>query len=126
MGAFFAWIGLSEYIEGVRASVIFSKLMQKIIPLWIYTVIAVMPIFLSFCALTYGLYHQSKDWNTFGKSSTALFAIYHGDSIAQFVTDPLFFSNPVNEITIMVYTMLSAMAIYNFFTSVIGVQWGVI
>ena len=60
---------------------------------------------------------------TLGNSANSLFAIYHGDSISDILTDVKEVSNDLSILVIMAYTFLFAMAVYNFFTSVIGITW---
>jgi len=52
-----------------------------------------------------------------------LFAVYHGDSISDFTNSIREVSNSLNILYMFIYTCLFAMAVYNFFTSVIGDSW---
>ncbi|EWS70948.1 transmembrane protein, putative (macronuclear) [Tetrahymena thermophila SB210] len=122
-GCAIAWITVVQYVEYDRDHIIFSNLMSKVINQWLYTLIGIFPIFMAFGIFGYCMYSDSVFFHSFSYTMTTLFATYHGDQISDFMNSIKELSSPLEQMYMLLYTMLFAMAVYNFFTSTIGLAW---
>ncbi|KAL4445192.1 hypothetical protein ABPG74_022005 [Tetrahymena malaccensis] len=122
-GCAIAWITVVQYVEYDREHIIFSNLMSKVIKQWLYTLIGIFPIFMAFGIFGYCMYNDSVFFHSFSYTMTTLFATYHGDQISDFMNSIKELSSPLEQMYMLLYTMLFAMAVYNFFTSTIGLAW---
>ncbi|KAL4497039.1 hypothetical protein ABPG72_002195 [Tetrahymena utriculariae] len=122
-GCAIAWITVVQYVEYDREHIIFSNLMSKVIKQWLYTLIGILPILMAFGIFGNCMYSDSVFFHSFSYTLTTLFATYHGDQVSDFMNSIKELSSPLEQLYMLIYTMLFAMAVYNFFTSTIGLAW---
>lgn len=71
----------------------------------------------------YSIYNESIYFHNMSYTMTTLFATYHGDEISSFMNSINEFETPLSQFYIVCFTILFAMAVYNFFTSSLRLVW---